>query len=112
LPRHRELLNTLIVIDDLRMRLSIAMGALDELVYQDLLDDGADLDLLQQLWAKFLVAGGVTADDLRKWLRGESIRHGKPVRVKRHVRLVENYTGLPRPRLLRRRPKNDDGDAA
>lgn len=50
------------------------------------------------LWVRFTASGGVTSEDLRLFLEGQSLK--KDVRQRRHLRLVScRKASLPRPRL-------------
>jgi hypothetical protein len=92
--------------------------------------DRAELGQMQTLWHDFIAAGGISASDLRCFLRGEPFGGATYVVQREHLRLVWSAPspgGLPRyqppgesasalrSRLLshRRGPEHeDDGDAA
>jgi hypothetical protein len=59
-------------------------------------DEPVDVALLRQTWEAFLTAGGVSADDLSRFLKGERISD-QPVKRRRHLRLVRSNKPLPRP---------------
>jgi hypothetical protein len=59
-------------------------------------DSCVDVALLRQTWDAFLTAGGVTANDLARFLNGERISD-QPVKRRRHLRLVVSNNPLPRP---------------
>jgi hypothetical protein len=67
-------------------------------------DEPVNVAALQKGWNAFVRGGGVSADDLRAFLRGEKI--GPAVRVKRHLRLVRSNPRKPL-RLVRTCNGND-----
>ena len=88
-PGMSYLLESLEAIDYHRNAMRAALADI-----QDLFDDADDLEFERQ-WHEFLRQGGVTADDLRRWRRGETI--GPAVKQKRHLRLVSRRQQLPQP---------------
>jgi hypothetical protein len=69
---------------DMKLDYLLAIG-----IDTDCDEDAEPVDVvgLQKGWNAFLREGGVSADDLRAYLRGECIGSA---RVKRHLRLVSN----------------------
>jgi hypothetical protein len=135
LPLRDVILDCLEGLDVLREQQRTTLAKLDNLIKAG--DGGeprsrircrSELDQVQAVWREFIAAGGISADDLRCFLRGEPF--GGPTRVvqRQHLRLVSSAPSLGelprykppresvsalRSRLLSRRRRYDnDGDAA
>jgi hypothetical protein len=50
-------------------------------------DEPVDVTQLNRVWNEFISQGGVTADDLRRFLAGEDLATGSTIKRK-HLRLV------------------------
>jgi hypothetical protein len=57
-------------------------------------DSRVDVAMMWATWDAFLSAGGVTADDLARFLKGERI-NDQPVKRRRHLRLVRSNNPSP-----------------
>ena len=132
LPFRDFILDCLEGIDALRAQQHAAHAELDNLIKTG--DGGeprsrvrcrSELDQMQAAWRDFIAAGGITASDLRCFLRGEPFGSSTHVVQRQHLRLVRSSPGgLPRyqrhresasalrSRLLSgRRGREDDGAA-
>jgi hypothetical protein len=52
-------------------------------------DEPVDVGKLQRAWNEFIAVGGVTGDDLRRFLRGGQLTGNRTIR-RRHLRLVRS----------------------
>jgi hypothetical protein len=106
-----ELLDLLEKIEALRERLCLLDRKLAYLLANGRLGDDpyerpVDVVALQRAWHAFVAAGGVSADDLRAFIRGEHIGPAAQV-IKKHLRLVSRQ-----PQPIQRRMLHSDGNDA
>jgi hypothetical protein len=102
LPRQDLILNLLGKIERLREQADLVARRLTYLLATGRDAGGADEDynepvdvaLLQATWDAFLAAGGVTADDLTRFLNGEQLG-AHPVKRRRHLRLIRSNNPHP-----------------
>jgi hypothetical protein len=98
-PGQKVMLELLARGDRLRFEQQILAGMLKGMLttgdpgyeYEECrLDKNEDLCAMQKAWAEFTVCGGITADDLDHFIKGEPFGTAAAAVNKRHLRLVSN----------------------